>query len=339
MTKRDFWKSAGLHLVARNKQGWLDVTPDYLRAYYTRPEIHPIDESCDEEHRLFEELMADPFLEVPPERLGRIADADAADNYRVVLGFRDRLAAAGTIEGAYLAMMREGNLALPPVFIDQMVHLILANLLRNCGEPMRLRAAELFFREQNVSNDDGRIMLADEEIVEMYGQGGGAGGLGQLLMDSDTPMRRVELDVLDDDNKDIYWARSDRFDTVVDFRFTLPALDAFARAMEAWITHFTGLVTRIQPRQSVQDESWSWHIGLDREATAILNALYNGEQVSAADTQRLVALFRMDIEDRSAVSPAMRGKPVYLGLAMTPDRKVKMKPQNLLINLPLAGKA
>jgi hypothetical protein len=31
------------------------------------------------------------------------------------------------------------------------------------------------------------------------------------------------------------------------------------------------------------------------------------------------------------------GKPVYLGLAMTAAQTLRLKPQNLLLNLPLAG--
>ncbi len=50
-----------------------------------------------------------------------------------------------------------------------------------------------------------------------------------------------------------------------------------------------------------------------------------------------MALFRLESLDRSAFVPAMSGKPVYLGLAMTPGRLVKMKPQNLLVNLPTAA--
>ena len=41
---RDFWKSAGMHLCTVNRNGWLDVTPDFLRAYYTRPEVHPVED-------------------------------------------------------------------------------------------------------------------------------------------------------------------------------------------------------------------------------------------------------------------------------------------------------
>jgi hypothetical protein len=32
----------------------------------------------------------------------------------------------------------------------------------------------------------------------------------------------------------------------------------------------------------------------------------------------------------------MAGRPVYLGLAVREDRTLKLKPQNLLVNLPLA---
>ncbi|MGI9385288.1 MAG: DUF6352 family protein [Methyloligellaceae bacterium] len=331
----EFWKSAGMHLVEVNADGWLNVTADLLRAYYTRPEIHPVDSSCGEEIRLFEDLMADPLLQVSEDRLGRLADSDAADNYAVVLAYRDLLAEAETVEGAYLRMMRSGRADVPPVFIDQMVHLMVRNILKACHDPIRLRAGEIFFREQNVSTDDDRLMLADEEIVDMYAQTGGAGGLGQLLVESDTPVKRVELDVLDEDNKSIYWDRSDRFDTVVDFRFTQPALDAYARVIEAWIAHFLGIEARVQPRQSIEDEQWGWHIGLDKEATRILNALYKGEVVPADDAQQLIALFRMDIEDQSSLIPSMRGKPIYLALAMTKSKRVKMKPQNLLMNMPL----
>jgi hypothetical protein len=35
----------------------------------------------------------------------------------------------------------------------------------------------------------------------------------------------------------------------------------------------------------------------------------------------------------------LRGRPIYLGLAMTEGQRVKLKPQNLLLNLPLAQAA
>lgn len=331
---RDFWKSAGLHLVEIGPEGWLKVTPQLLIAYWTRPEVHPIETSCAEEIRLHEELLADPFLPVDEARLARLADPDAIDNYRAVLAFREILMAAGTIEGAYLRIARASRISIPPIFIDQMVHLILRNILKDARDPLRLRAAELFFREQLVSTDGGRLLLADEEIVEMHAKSSET-GLAQLLAETSTPMRTVELDVLDDGNKDIYWARSDRFDTVIDFRFEQPALDAFARVVESWLKHLMQLDVRVEPRPKIEDTDWRWHIGLDREATRILNALYEGRPVGADDLSQIVALFRMHIRDDRAVIDRVKGRPVYLGLAMTPAKRVKMKPQNLLTNLPL----
>ena len=37
--------------------------------------------------------------------------------------------------------------------------------------------------------------------------------------------------------------------------------------------------------------------------------------------------------------PGMAGKPVYSGLLMDADRNVKIKAQNLLVNLPLRALA
>jgi hypothetical protein len=335
MSSRDFWKSAGLHLLERGTEGWLQVTPSFLRAYYTRPEMHPIEGSCAAEVRLHEELMADPLRPVEPTRLAALTDPEAADNYRVVLAYRDLLMRAGTIEGAYLRLMRQASIPIPPVFVDQMVHLILRNILADCSDPMRLRAAELFFREQNASTDDSRLMLADEEIVEMHARAGTETGLGQLLAETGTPMKSVALDVLGDDNKDIYWARSDRFDTVIDFRFGQPAPDAFARVIESWLRHLLKIDTQIEPRPSIEDADWRWHIGLDREATRILNALYEGKTPALQDMASIVGLFRMRIRDERMVLEKVKGKPVYLGLAMDAGKRVKMKPQNLLTNLPL----
>lgn len=333
----EFWKSSGHHLVTRTADGWHEVTADLIRAYLTRPEVHPIEESCATEVATFESLMEDPFRAITDERLAAFADADAADNYRVVLGFRDHLAGAGTLEGAYLAMMRSGQITVPPVFIDQIVHIMLRGLLGDVSDPVRLRAAELFFREQTVNTDDGRVILGDQEIVEMHAGTTGLGTIGQLLTETGTPIKQVELDVLDDDNAAIYWARSDRFDTVIDLRFGQPANHALARVIEMWIRHFLGVDVRVQPVRSIKDERWRWHIGLDRDATELLNALYEGNEISDDDVARLLALYRLEILDQSRVMDDVRGRPIYLGLGSTPDKRVRVKPQNLLMNLPLRG--
>ena len=307
MTSRDFWKSAGMHLLERGPEGWLEVTPQFLRAYYTRPEVHPLETSCAAEVALHEALMENPLRPVAEAEIAALADAEAADTYRVVLAFRDVLTRAGSIEGAYLRLMRQAGVAIPPVFIDQMVHVILRNMLDGTSDAMRLRAAELFFREQSATTDSGRLMLADEEIVEMHARAGSETGLGQLLAETGTPMKSVELDVLDEDNKAIYWARSDRFDTVIELRFEQPAPDALARVIERWLSHLLRIETRVEPRPRVEDVDWRWHIGLDREATRILNSLYEGKVVPVEEMTRIVGLFRMRFRDERMVLERVRG--------------------------------
>src|SRR4029077_18553767 len=99
-----------------------------------------------DERRLHAALMQEPRREGPEAELGAIKDADARENYRLVLRFRDRLLQAGTVEGCYLGLFR-GKIDVPPLFLDQMAHVVLRNVLAGCEDPLALRAAELFFRE------------------------------------------------------------------------------------------------------------------------------------------------------------------------------------------------
>ena len=335
----EFWLTSGFRLLDRDAAGNLCVTDDFLRAYVERPELRPVEESCAAEIALHHALVTEPRLLVDEARLAALADADARDNYRHMLRFRDRLLASPSLEACYLALFRSGPIDIPPLFVDHMVHAILRNALDGCGDPLRLRAAELLFRSQKVTIEDGAIMLADEETIEMYAATGGFGALGKLLAENETPMKSVSLDVLDEANAPLYWERSDRFDTVLDLSFGRPGLDALCRVLEAWVLHLLGIAVRIEPVQAIRDERWAWHVGLDGEATAILNDLYRGAEVPEERLSRLLALFRLTFAEPRAMRPDIAGRPVYLGLAMTSDRRLRMKPQNLLTNLPLAQPA
>jgi Family of unknown function (DUF6352) len=338
----DFWRSSGHHLLEIDADGWLRVSDDFLRAYLLRPELIPVEESCAEELRLHHDLLEQPRLEVATFRLERLADPDARDNYRTMLRFRDQLLGQPTIEAAYLDLVRGGLEGIPPLFLDQLAHVILRHALDGCTDPFRLRAAELLFREQRVTIEDGAIMLADEETVAMHASGQAGrehGSLGRLLLDNDMALRNVELDVMDETKADAYWQRSDRFDWVLDLGFTRPGLDALCRVLEIWVQHFTGLQVGIQPVRQISDQRWVWHLGLDVEASRLLNDLYDGREVDEARRARLLSLFRLEFRNADAMLARLRGRPVYLGLAMTEAKRVKLKPQNLLLNLPFARAA
>ena len=330
------WDSSGFQLLNRDENGYLAVTDDYLRAYFMRPEIRPEADSCAPERHLHERLMAEPRRPVADAELAALADADVADNYRVLLTFRDSLIANGSLERSYMSLFKgEGQIAAPQLFLDQMAHAILGNILRGCDDFMRLRAAELLFRSQRVSLQDGAILLADEEIVEMHAEDTGQAPLDLMAMAEGSGRRRIELDVMTAENKALYGARSNRFDMVLDLRFTGAGLDALCRVLEAWVQHFLKVEVNIQPVQAIDDDHWIWHLGLDSESSAILNDLYDGNPLDDDAMGRILALFELRFADAAVTIPAVAGRPVYLGLAMTPDNKLTLKPQNLLFNLPL----
>jgi hypothetical protein len=50
----------------------------------------------------------------------------------------------------------------------------------------------------------------------------------------------------------------------------------------------------------------------------------------------VLALFELRFRDQAFVEPQAVGHPVYLLLAMTPENIVRLKPQNLVMGLPVS---
>ncbi|MFP6713013.1 MAG: DUF6352 family protein [Rhodospirillales bacterium] len=339
----DFWLESGYKLLDKTSNGHLGVTDDFLRAYLMRPEMEPVEESCDVERALHDRLMENPQLEVSPSEIDAMADDDIKENYQVVLGFRNHLIASSTIEDCYLSIFKNssnGQLGkIPPLFLDQLAQLILRNILDNTLYPLWARCGEMLFREQKISVQDEAVMAADADTLDLQLSGKAPAGLEGGVTKNKDGIKEIELDVLSEDNAELYWERSDNFDTVVDLRVWGQANTALCRVMEKWVNHFYQVPVQIQPLEEVQEEKWIWHIGLDSEASALLNDLYNGNDVTDERNQRLVSLFRMEIKDETLIKPEIAGRPIYLGMAMTPDNLLRLKPQNLLVNLPLAASA
>jgi hypothetical protein len=304
-----------------------------------RPEIRPVGESGPNEIALHEALLEDPRRDPPAAALKIVEDADARDNYRVLLAFLGRMKRAASLESCYLEIFSGGDVAVPPLFIDQLAQIVVRNILEGCEDALEPRAAELFFREQRASTDDGAVMLADLETVEMHASGGSLGSLGRLIVESQAPLARVDLDVLDAENAHIYWMRDQRHDLVISMNFGRAANQAFCRVIEKWILHFFGVAVSVRPLRAIEDRAWAWHIGLDSESTAMLNALWGGEEIEPGTLRRMLALFRLDFEDPATMRADLAGKPVYMALSMDENGVVRMKPQNLLLNLPLASRA
>jgi len=317
---KDFWISCGHHLLDRNASGGLVVADEFLKAYFARPELMPPEDACAIERRLHRELLADPRRPVGADEVAAIADADARENWRFVLVFRDLLLRHPTLEATYLALVRSGSINLPPLFVNQLVHVILRNALDDCDDPFILRAAELFFRPQRIMPHEQSLLLGDEEVV---------GGLSSTpvlsLMSMLGAITDAQIDVLSEENAESYWQRSDQFDMGLDLTGGRRGLAALAEAMTRWISHLLGINVAIEPLAELHNATLTWYVGLDSEATRI------GDRTAG----RVLALFRLSFAEAALVADTIAREPVYLILAMTPDQGVRMKPQNLLTGLPV----
>jgi hypothetical protein len=317
--------------------GRLRVTDDFLRAYLLRPELRPAPDTEANEARVHASLLDEPRRVVDVAEVDAIEDPNARSNYRVWLDFRTRLLDAESLEGCYRGLF-DSEIRTPPLFIDQLVQIILRNILDGVDDAMEARAAELFYRAQRANLDEGRILLADLETVDLRASGGAYGSLGRLLVQAQALLPAVNLDVLDAGNAHSYWSRDQRHDFVIGIHYGQAALAAFCRVMARWVQHFLGVTVRIEPTRAIQDERWAWHVGLDAQSTAVLNDLWHGEEVDGGRLARLLALFRLEFANQSDARADLAERPVYMALSMDEESVVRMKPQNLLLNLPLASR-
>ncbi len=341
--------------LSRNQRGWLLPTDDYFRGFLARPELAPVPESCRAELILHEALQEFPSRAVTPAELQALQDADARESYSLFLRFRDGLLAAGTLEGYYQSLFSQdgpGSITIPPLFVDLLAQAITRNLLDGASDAYEVRAGEMLYRSQRIGTQNGQVLSGDRDVLDMLSETGGLGDFGRFLAEAKAPTPTLNLQVLNDENAHDYLQQPDRHSYLLDLTHEVSndlshgliltmtrarsGLSALARVLQKWVRHFLGVSVTIRPLQKVDDEAWRWHVGLDVEASALLNDLYEGRAVDAGRLTRLVSLFRLDFADPREMRADVAGKPVYLGLMMNADGVLKLKPQNLLVNLPLS---
>jgi hypothetical protein len=328
---KDFWLSCGHHLLDRDDGGGLVVTDEFLKAYFARPELAPPDNACIAERSLHAALFLNPRRPVAAAEIAAIADPDARENWSLIAAFRDHLTAHRTLEAAYLDLIRRGVGNTPPLFVNQLVHVILRNLLDDCADPFMLRAAELFFRPQRLGVHAGSLIAADAETVTGMSPQPVSPLVAMLGMEPPS-----EIDVLSEDNAESYWSRSDAFDMALDLTAGRRGLKALAQVVERWLEHLLSVKLAVEPVTEAIGVDLAWYVGLDAEASKIGDALWRGEEVDDAVRQRIVGLFCVRVFEHAGMLDKTKGEPIYLIMAMTPDRMLRFKPQNLVVGLPIS---
>lgn len=327
---KDFWLSCGHHLTDRDAGGGLVVTDEFLKVYLARPELIPPPEACAAEQALHAALLADPRRRVAHEEVAALRDADARENWELMIAFRDRLLSQRTLEAAYLNLVRGGVGKTPPLFLNQLVQLILRNALDGCEDPFVLRAAEMLFRPQRLTVHEGSLIAADEEIIA----GTGNTPLSPLISMLGPPVD-AEIDVMTENNAHSYWERSDAFDMALDLTAGRRGLAGLGEVLTRWIRHLLGIEVEIEPLSELCDADFNWYLGLDAAGTQIGDTLWNGGTLDARSQSSIVGLYQLRLKDPAVVDERIGAGPAFLILAMTPDKVLHIKPQNLLTGLPI----
>jgi hypothetical protein len=328
---RDFWLACGHHLLDRDENGRLLVTDDFLKAYLARPELVPPPEACAAEQELHRALLRHPRQPVAAGQIEAITDADARENWQMMIAWRDHLVNHESLEAAYLAIVRR-TIAFPQVLIGQLAQAILRNALDDCGDAFMLRAAEMFFRPQKLMIEGTSVLAIDEERGSITGRHSASPLMALLGLPEAT-----EVDVLNESTAGGYWERSDRFDMALDLAAGGRGLAALGDVIARWLAHLLAIEVAVEPMAELRDASWNWYVGLSSDATRIGDAIWHGDDLDDAARAQLIGLFRLTFRDPTYMIEKVRGEPVYLLLAMTADEVLRLKPQNLITGLPIAN--
>jgi hypothetical protein len=216
------------------------------------------------------------------------------------------------------------------LFLNQLVHVILRNVLDGCEDPYVLRAAEILFRPQLVTLHEGALLAADEETIADH-----TGHQVSPLVSMMGLPAEAEIDVMSEANAESYWERSDQFDMALDLSGGQRGHAALGQVIEAFVQHMLGVEVDVEPITEARDVRLAWYVGLDQEGTKIGDMLWNGEEPDEATARRIAALYRLSFRDPAVMTEKVAGEPVYLILAMSADKRLRFKPQNLVSGLPV----
>jgi hypothetical protein len=247
----------------------------------------------------------------------------------MMLAWRDHLVRHGSLEAAYLAIVRR-DIHFPRILVGQLVQVILRNALDECDDVFMLRAAEMFFRAQKVDFRETSIIAVDEEMETAFAPHPQSPLLTLLGLPGAT-----DVDLLSEATAETYWERSDRFDMALDLSPGGRGMSALGDVMVRWLAHLLAIDVAVEPVADLENLPWNWYVGLSSEASQIGDAIWRGDELAYAERAQLIGLLRLAFRDPGDMIEKVRGEAVNLLLAIAADRVLRVKPQNLLTGLPI----
>jgi Family of unknown function (DUF6352) len=280
VTSRDFWLSCGHHLLDRDAAGRLLVTDEFLKVYLARPELVPPPEACAAEQALHRAMLHEPKQPITASRIAVIADADARENWRTMIAWRNQLLEHDCLEAAYLAIARR-NIHFPQILVGQLVQVILRNALDGCDDVFMLRAAEMFFRPQKLTLQETSFIAVDAEREAAFVRHSPSPLLALLGLPAAT-----DVDLLSEATAGSYWERSDHFDMALDLSTGGRGMAALCGVIARWLKHLLAIDVSVEPVAETQNLPWNWYVGLSSEATHIGDAIWRGDDLADAVRDR-----------------------------------------------------
>src|ERR1700693_3322303 len=132
----------------------------------------------------------------------------------------------------------------------------------------------------------------------------------------------------------MYWERSDSFDMALDLTAGRRGLAALGDVVARWVRHLLAVEVRISAITELRDVL-TWYVGLDSTATQIADTLWNGDELDQTARGLVVGLYRLTFADDVEIVEQARGAPTYMIAAMSIDKTLRLKPQNLVTGLPV----
>ena len=184
-----------------------------------------------------------------------------------------------------------------------------------------------YFRPQKLVMQEGSVTAIDEETESLLDTRPPSPLIALLGLPATT-----EVDLFNDTTAGSYWERSDRFDVALDLTAGRRGLAGLGDVIMRWLSHLLAIDVAIEPlvaRHRIGMLAWL--------PTLRASAIRFGIAAISATPLRaqLVGLYRLTFREPADMTEKVRGEPVYLLAAMTPDEKLRLKPQNLVTGLPI----
>jgi hypothetical protein len=110
---------------------------------------------------------------------------------------------------------------------------------------------------------------------------------------------------------------------------------ALGEVIAIWVKHLLSVAVDIEPFVEVKNTNFTWYVGLDAEGTRIGDRLWDGEAIEDSERERIAALYTLRFRNAGIARGEIGDEPIYLILAMNSGQVLRMKPQNLIMGLPL----